>query len=64
MNNSNPNILPLLEVDDKWSISYDPKNNDLPVSIYRYGVFHSKWDDDLNLIKFSMFYTLLSKNSE
>ena len=26
-----------LKVDDKWSISYDPENNDRPIKLFRYG---------------------------
>ena len=26
-----------LQVDDKWSISYDPDNNDKPLKLFRYG---------------------------
>ena len=28
-----------LKVDEKWSISYDPDNNDRPLKLFRYGEY-------------------------
>lgn len=49
----------VLQIDEKWSVSYDPARNDMPVDIYRNGEFHSKWDQ--NNMGTAMFYSLLEK---
>lgn len=49
----------VLQIDEKWSVSYDPSNNDQPVDIFRHGEFHSKWDQ--NNMGTAMFYALLEK---
>lgn len=49
----------ILQIDEKWGVSYDPKRNDMPVDIYRHGEFHSKWDQ--NNLGTAMFYELLEK---
>jgi hypothetical protein len=50
----------ILKVDDKWSIEYDPKNNDAPDMWLRYGEKHSQWEG--NNAQLAMFYALLEKS--
>lgn len=49
----------LLRIDERWSVSYEPSNNDRPVDIFRNGEFHSKWDQ--NNMGTAMFYALLDR---
>jgi len=49
----------MLKVDYKWSIKYNPKNNDRPEWWYRYGVAHSKWEG--SNADLAMFYALLEE---
>jgi hypothetical protein len=49
--------LPKLSIDDKWDIAYDHSDNDRPKAWYRYGEFHSEWDE--NNATTAMFYRLL-----
>ncbi len=46
-----------LHVDDKWSIEFDPANNDRPIAWYRHGERHSDWTDNSAVL--AMFYALL-----
>lgn len=48
--------LPLMQVDDKWSIAFDPDNNDHPEYWFRYGERHSPFIED-NAVT-AMFYAL------
>lgn len=52
----------LLNLDEKWSIEYDPENNDRPLSWFRYGKRHSEFDTN-NAVT-AMFYALLEDHSE
>lgn len=47
----------ILKIDEKWSVSYDPNENDIPRQIFRHGKFHSYWDH--NNMASAMFYQLL-----
>ena len=53
--------MPLLKICDKFSVEYDPVNNDRPTRIFRHGAFWRDWDES-NLAT-SMFYTLLEKSN-
>ena len=46
-----------LKIDETWSISYDPSNNDRPVMWMRYGESHSKFDETNAVV--ALFYALL-----
>ena len=46
-----------LKIDDKWSIDYDPENNDRPVYINRHGERHSNFEGDNCTV--ALFYALL-----
>ncbi len=49
----------VLEVDDKWSISYDPDNNDRPLKLFRYGEETGvNMHNEKNYV-LAMFYRLL-----
>jgi hypothetical protein len=48
-----------LKIDDKWSIRYDPENNDRPEAILRYGELHQVWQE--NNAMTAMFYALLEE---
>ena len=50
-----------LKVDDKWSISYDPDNNDRPLKLFRYG--QDAYVDMHNQKNYviSMFYRILKE---
>lgn len=50
---------PTLQIDEKWSIQYDPSNNDRPVAWFRYGEYHSDFFEKNPVV--SMFYVLLEK---
>jgi hypothetical protein len=49
----------MLHIDDKWSVGYDPANNDRPVRLLRHGEEHilgpRLWNND----QIAMFYALL-----
>lgn len=47
-----------LKIDDKWSVEYDPANNDKPVNVLRHGEFAYKADGMFNYVT-AMFYALL-----
>lgn len=51
-----------LTIDEKWSVMYDPSNNDRPVESHRYLEFHSPFSSDNSTV--AMFYALLEKNKE
>lgn len=48
--------MPVLKVDEKWSIEYSTQN-DRPISWRRYGDFHSLFDE--NNATTALFYALL-----
>lgn len=49
-----------LKIDEKWSVEYDPQNNDRPVRVLRYGQpFFSTCFE--NNIAVALFYALLAK---
>ena len=52
-----------LQIDDKWSIAYDPTNNDRPHHVLRYGEVHSDFPTTHNVVS-SMFYALLAKENQ
>lgn len=52
----------ILEVDEKWSVVYDPTNNDTPVRVTRYGEPAGdarEW----NNFQVAMFYALLESST-
>lgn len=51
---------PRLRVDEKWSVEYDPKNNDRPIKFWRYNepINDEGWGYD-NAVT-AMFYALLA----
>jgi hypothetical protein len=51
-------MLKILEVDEKWSIQYDPNSNDRPLAVFRYGELNSTTTDWDN-VQVAMFYALL-----
>jgi len=50
-----------LHVDEKWSIAFDPANNDRPLAWYRHGVWHSDFDEPNSVT--ALFYALLAKEN-
>ena len=50
----------ILVIDEKWSVKYDPENNDSPITWYRYGEEHSPFRGDNSVT--AMFYALLEKS--
>lgn len=46
-----------LRIDDKWSVRYDPENNDRPAQWLRHGEPHSDFEE--NNAATAMFYALL-----
>lgn len=48
-----------LKIDDKWSVEYDPENNDRPVAIMRHGEPCSIAVEDWKNDSVAMFYALL-----
>jgi len=52
----------MLKIDEKWSVSYDPKNNDRPVSWYRYNELNSAFEEDNAVV--AMFYALLAAEKQ
>lgn len=55
----------VLKIDEKWSIEYDPDNNDRPGRLFRYGVDASidVSKQQLNFVS-AMFYALLEAKSK
>jgi hypothetical protein len=47
-----------LNIDDKWSVEYDPENNDSPGRVLRHGEPHNAVTMDSNFQR-AMFYRLL-----
>ena len=47
----------ILKVDEKWSVEYDPANNDRPIRWWRHSEPHSEFDGN-NAVT-AMFYALL-----
>lgn len=52
----------ILRVDEKWSIEYDPAENDQPVAWYRHGEKHSYFDENNAVV--ALFYTLLEEKKK
>jgi hypothetical protein len=54
----------VLSVDDKWSVEYDPLDNDRPMQVLRYGEptagRTTGWNNDAH----AMFYALLARDAE
>lgn len=54
----------ILKIDDKWSVEYDPENNDRPLGVKRYGEDSPagilNWSNDVH----AMFYALLEARAE
>lgn len=48
----------VLQIDDKWSVKYDPSNNDRPYQWLRYGEVHGPFAE--NNATTSLFYALLA----
>jgi hypothetical protein len=49
----------VLKVDEKWSITYDPDNNDRPLKLFRYDVdINVDMHDEKNYV-LAMFYRIL-----
>lgn len=48
-----------LKIDEKWSVRYDPANNDRPVAVLRHGEEHVIGPDDWKNDSVAMFYALL-----
>lgn len=46
-----------LRVDDKWSIEFEPEENDMPIAWHRYDKYHSEFEK--NNPTTAMFYALL-----
>ena len=51
-----------LKVDDKWSIEYDPDNNDRPNRVLRYGTLDQHFP--MNRLALAMFHELLKERPE
>lgn len=54
----------VLHIDEKWSVEYDPENNDRPIRLLRYGEPSigngpEMWNNPVT----AMFYALLSERS-
>lgn len=47
----------ILQVDDKWSIEFDPEDNDRPTYWHRNGERHSPFTEHNGVV--AMFYALL-----
>lgn len=52
----------LLPLDDRWSVEYDPDDNDRPLNLFRHGELHSAWTE-ANAYT-AMFYALLAVREE
>lgn len=50
----------ILKVDEKWSIEFDPNNNDRPLSVLRYGEPMTIGPEDWRNDVMAMFYALLA----
>jgi len=54
----------ILKIDDKWSVEYDPSNNDRPTKALRYGEDScyniTQWDN----LQVAMFYALLEGRND
>ena len=48
-----------LKVDEKWSISYDPDNNDRPLKLFRYGEYAGVDMHNQKNYVLAMFYRIL-----
>jgi len=48
-----------LKIDDKWTVEYDPENNDHPVTLFRHGERHALGPSTWNNDQIAMFYSLL-----
>jgi len=54
----------VLQVDGKWSISYDPDNNDRPLKLFRYGEETGvNMHNEKNYV-LAMFYRILELEDE
>ena len=56
-----------LKIDDKWSVEYDPMNNDRPVSLLRHGErtpYSDKTINNWDNPTVAMFYALLESRNE
>lgn len=53
-------VMPILEIDEKWSIEYDPENNDRPMYWFRNGLYAGAFDEN-NAVT-AMFYAILEKS--
>ena len=51
-----------LKVDDKWSIQYNPEQNDRPEEWLRYGCSQGDFDEKNNVV--ALFYALLAKEQQ
>ena len=52
----------ILKIDEKWSVQFDPDNNDRPIYWLRHEDRHSPFDDN-NAVT-SMFYALLEARAD
>lgn len=53
-------MMKLLHIDDKWSVQYDPNNNDRPMRWMRNGEII---EHEPNNIEIALFYALLEAQS-
>ena len=51
----------ILRIDEKWSIEYDPNDNDRPTRILRYGVDTNEEVSRQKNWFYAMFYKLLGE---
>lgn len=51
-----------LRVDDKWSIEYDPQNNDRPTAWLRHNEPHRAFEESNAVL--ALFYALLQVDQE
>ena len=54
----------VLQIDDKWSVEYDPTNNDRPGRVLRYGEAVAGGSSDWKNDTVAMFYALLERDAE
>ena len=59
-----PPTTKMLRIDDKFSIMYDPNDNDRPTHVFRYGEVHSQFDFFTPNYVTAMFYALLEKQND
>lgn len=52
----------ILKIDEKWSVQFDPENNDCPIYWLRHGDRHSPFD--YNNAVTAIFYALLEARSD